>query len=214
MQEEFNHPPGYGEPVSQITDTLPTQLQPVTAPLPPKEFSFLGKALILSGACLFLTFTIIGGLWFRDYKIEARKEAAALVAAAKLKEDKALIRDMITFCNFAKLDDEEQKKVDSGGDDPAQVEFILRGILTDRIRFWDNRVTELVADGNKLLEIRKNATFWDANVQELWKSKIVPIGKEVERGQDQKNKWLDTRKRFLNKEYVKTQKPATGKMAL
>lgn len=125
--------------------------------------SFLKRLLIIA-AFVFLILGIAGvsTIAFVSYS-DYRAEQVVL----KHREDQRKIREMISFCAFAKIMDTEQADLDKCGDDIEAVRFVLLKMINTRLNFWEQAATDLNIKMKTLIKYKKDRVdiYWNAALE-------------------------------------------------
>jgi hypothetical protein len=116
--------------------------------------SFFVKFSIVFGSIVVL----LGGYKinesYQEYKIKIQHENARFY-----------IKDMIQICDFKKLDNDEQDRLDKCKDDYEAARVVLLNILDDRIIYWETQKKIESDNFDKLVNIKRNANYWDAQLE-------------------------------------------------
>jgi hypothetical protein len=116
--------------------------------------SFFVKFSIVFGSIVVL----LGGYKvnesYQEYKIKTQHEKAQFY-----------IKDMIQICDFQKLDNNEQDRLERCKDDYEAARMVLLNILDDRIVYWETQKKIESNNFDKIVNIKRNANYWDAQLE-------------------------------------------------
>ena len=97
---------------------------------------FLVKFFVVTGTVAILAGTGLGVKSCMNAREVARLEAIEAKKVEQHKKNLNEIQAMITLCDFARLSDEEQAKIDKCGDDVELAKRCINNIIDVRITFW------------------------------------------------------------------------------
>jgi hypothetical protein len=184
------------ESVPQVAPLTPT-VDPVTpTPSPAAQVlrdnnAFITKLAIVGVFILVMLGVLgLGYMGYTKYQ-EHTAEQLAIKKEADHKAAQAYIREMIIFCDFANLKAEEQATVDKCGDDIEAARFALGAIISDRVVFWKARMMDANERMGKLLNIKRNATYWSVDNEYQFKEVGAKLVSEYETAQKQRDQWQD-----------------------
>ena len=145
--------------------------------------SFAQKLSIVLGSILVLMGIFYGVSSYNEYA----KEQAHI-------RNQATIRQMIAFCDFSLLSDEEQSQLKKCNDDVEAVRDQLKNIIQERIIYWKSKFNDADNDFEKLKGIRANAGYWDANLQSKYDQAMLNIVKRAKNAMEQREAFEKKRK--------------------
>lgn len=168
-----------------------TQETPNVSEILKTNKSFITKlglvgAFIVLMSLLMLTCTFTYSK-YQDYRVEQ----AAIKKDTDHKNAQAIIRGLIEFCDFANIKDDERVSLDKCGDDVEAVRFALGMIVDRRVIFWKNRIDELSEKAEKLLSIKRNASYWSPSNESQFRELSSKLVKDYEEAKSQKSSWAE-----------------------
>lgn len=126
-------------------------------------FCFAGLLTLGVGVC--------GYTKYQDYRTEqaeAKKQRAH-------KEAQAIIKAMITLCDFNRVSPEEQATIDKCGDDVEAAHRAISNIVDNRVVYWGNMLDNIKERVNKILNIKRGAMYWSPENEQQFQE----IGKQL-----------------------------------
>lgn len=148
---------------------------------------FVIKFGVVIGSIAVLTFAALTTRSCYDGYVERKKEEAHLKA-------QATVRQMIQFCDFTKLSDDEQASLNRCGDDVEAVRFRLSQIIDDRIIFWRGRVNDALEAIAKIENVKRNATYWTDGNEHAYREALAKVAAGGKQAVDQHESWSRKKK--------------------
>ena len=150
---------------------------------------FIIKIAITAGTVIVLALSALGVKSCVDSRAVAQKEA-------KHQKAQSDIRAMITLCDFNKIDDKEQESINACGDDVIAAKGAIQNIISDRVVYWTNRLTQEDERAEKLINIKKNSNYWSEDNERQYKEVGGKVVKDIETAQRQVKYWTGLRKQL------------------
>lgn len=150
---------------------------------------FIIKIAITAGTVVVLGCSALGVKSCVDSRAIAQKEA-------KHQKAQADIQAMITICAFKRVDDAEQASINACGDDVVAAKRAIRNIVDSRIIFWDAQLQKEMRRGDKLIDVKKEASYWSESNERQYREVAKSIVKDIEVAEGQQKFWGATLKKL------------------
>lgn len=111
---------------------------------------------------------------FYSYR-EARAER---IKEENHKRAQMLIQDLVETCDFARMSDDEQNRLQKCGDDVEQAKLVLMNTVDARMTFWKGQIDDVTERLNKVKAIKANAGYWDYSNENVYRETLDKITKE------------------------------------
>lgn len=145
--------------------------------------NFFIKFGVVIGTVVLVASVYFGGKAILESRAETKRQQAQVV-----------IREMITFCGFSKLSDEEQTAITKCGDDVEAVRFKLKQIVDDRIIYWKSRIGNLVEAIQKVQDVKTRAFSWSVVDETQYRQVMSKLLEEGKIASDQLQNWTKKKK--------------------